>query len=106
MIKEISTLNFKEEVLSTDKLVVADFWAPWCGPCRMVGPIIEELSKELGEEVKFVKINIDANGRLADTLRIESIPTIMIIKDGKVKKKIVGFKPKNQLLKSIKKVLK
>lgn len=89
--------NFKNEVLLSDKPVLLDFWAPWCGPCRMVGPILEQISEERSD-IKVVKVNIDEELELAREYSIMSIPTIMVVKDGKVVSHSLGAKPKNQIL--------
>ncbi len=89
--------NFKNEVLLSDKPVLLDFWAPWCGPCRMVGPVLEEISKERND-IKVVKVNIDEELDLAREFGIMSIPTIMVVKEGKVVNQSLGAKPKNQIL--------
>ncbi|MBQ4157642.1 MAG: thioredoxin [Clostridia bacterium] len=89
--------NFKNEVLLSDKPVLLDFWAPWCGPCRMVGPILEQISEERSD-IKVVKVNIDEELELAREYSIMSIPTIMVVKDGKVVNQSLGAKPKNQIL--------
>lgn len=89
--------NFKNEVLLSDKPVLLDFWAPWCGPCRMVGPILEQISEERND-IKVVKVNIDEELELAREYSIMSIPTIMVVKDGKVVSQSLGAKPKNQIL--------
>ncbi len=89
--------NFKNEVLLSDKPVLLDFWAPWCGPCRMVGPVLEQIANERSD-VKVVKVNIDEELDLAREYGIMSIPTIMVVKDGKVVNQSLGAKPKNQIL--------
>ena len=89
--------NFQEEVLNSDKPVLVDFWAPWCGPCRMVLPIIEEIAEE-NEDIKVVKINVDEESELAGRFRIMSIPTLMVFVDGQVVNQSVGAKPKAQIL--------
>ncbi len=89
--------NFKNEVLLSDKPVLLDFWAPWCGPCRMVGPVLEQIAEERSD-VKVVKVNIDEELELAREYGIMSIPTIMVVKDGKVVSQSLGAKPKNQIL--------
>jgi len=89
--------NFKNEVLLSDKPVLLDFWAPWCGPCRMVGPVLEQISEERSD-IKVVKVNIDEELELAREYSIMSIPTIMVVKDGKVVSQSLGAKPKNQIL--------
>ncbi|SHH90444.1 thioredoxin [Clostridium collagenovorans DSM 3089] len=94
---EINKNNFIQEVLGEDKVVVADFWASWCGPCKMLAPVLEEISSEM-KNVKFVKINIDDNPNLAQQFRVASIPTLMVFKDGDIKNKIVGFRPKSEIV--------
>lgn len=89
--------NFKNEVLLSDKPVLLDFWAPWCGPCRMVGPVLEQISNERND-IKVVKVNIDEELELAREYGIMSIPTLMVVRDGKVVNQSLGAKPKNQIL--------
>lgn len=93
--------NFEEEVLKSDKPVLVDFWAPWCGPCRMVHPILEEIASE-EKGVKVCKVNVDEENELAGKYGIMSIPTIMVFKDGKLAKTSVGAKPKSALLDLVK----
>ncbi len=93
----INQNNFQEEVIHSDKPVLLDFWAPWCGPCRMVGPIVEEIAQER-EDIKVAKVNIDEQSELASRFKIMSIPTLMVIKDGKVVNQAVGARPKNAIL--------
>ena len=93
----ITKNNFKEEVLSSDKLVLIDFWASWCDPCRMVGPIIDEIAKER-PDVKVCKVNVDEEPELASEFHIMSIPTLVVMKDGEVLRQSLGAKPKSQIL--------
>ncbi len=93
--------NFNEEVLNSDKPVLVDFWAPWCGPCRMVVPIVEEIAEERSD-IKVVKINVDEQGELAAQFQVMSIPTLMVFKDGKVVNQSMGAKPKQQILAMLK----
>ena len=93
----ITKNNFKEEVLSSDNLVLIDFWASWCGPCRMVGPIIDEIAKER-PDVKVCKVNVDEEPELASEFHIMSIPTLVVMKDGEVLRQSLGAKPKSQIL--------
>lgn len=97
----ITTNNFKEEVINSDKPVLLDFWAPWCGPCQMVGPIIEEIGNEV-ENVKVCKINVDEQKKLAFKYRVMSIPTLLVINNGKVVNKSIGAKSKDDILSMLK----
>ncbi len=89
-IQDISSVEFQTQVLEADVPVVVDFWAPWCGPCRMVGPELERLSVEVGERARFVKVNVDENRELAVEYGVMSIPTIAKFEDGKVSGLIIG----------------
>lgn len=89
--------TFDEVVLRSDKPVLVDFWATWCGPCRMLAPILDELDVELADKAKIVKVDIDANNSLADRFGIMSIPTMLIVKDGKVVDRMVGYVPKSRI---------
>ena len=89
--------NFQEEVMQSDKPVLVDFWAPWCGPCRMVGPILDEIAQER-EDLKICKINVDEETELASQFQIMSIPTLLVVKDGEIVNKTLGARPKQQIL--------
>lgn len=89
--------NFEEEVLKSDRPVLVDFWAPWCGPCRRVIPIVEEIAEE-NPDIKVVKINVDEESALASQFGVMTIPTLMVIKDGKVVKQVSGALSKTQIL--------
>ena len=93
----ITKNNFQEEVLNSDKPVLLDFWASWCGPCRMVSPIVDEIADERSD-IKVGKINVDEEPDLAGQFRVMSIPTLIVIKDGKVTNQAVGARPKAQIL--------
>jgi thioredoxin 1 len=89
--------NFEAEVMKSTLPVLVDFWAPWCGPCRMIAPILDELSNEFAGKVKIVKVDIDSNQKVASTYNIRSIPTLLIVKDGQIIEQIVGAQPKTAL---------
>ena len=97
MAKEITTANFETEVLKSEKPVLVDFWATWCGPCQMVGPILEEVAEEV-TDAKICKVNVDEQQELASQFQVMSIPTLMVFKDGKIVNKSMGAKPKSQIL--------
>jgi thioredoxin 1 len=90
--------EWKTEVLDADAPVLVDFWAEWCGPCRMVGPIVDEIADEHGGKLKVLKLNVDENPGTAREYGVMSIPTLMVFKDGQPDKRIVGAKPKSALL--------
>jgi thioredoxin 1 len=94
---EVTDATFDEQVVNAEGITVVDFWAPWCGPCRMVGPVIEELSEEYDGEVRFAKVNVDDNQQIAGTFGIRSIPTIGFFKDGEAVGAVVGAYPKDAL---------
>ena len=89
--------NFNQEVLNSDKPVLMDFWAPWCGPCRMVAPLLEEIAKERSD-IKVVKINVDEEQELAMQFGVMSIPTLVVMKNGKIVNQVTGARPKAQIL--------
>lgn len=93
----INKNNFHEEVLKSEKPVLVDFWAPWCGPCRMVGPVIDEIADE-HPEYKVVKVNVDEEVELASRFRVASIPTLVVVKNGQVVEQSIGARPKHQIL--------
>ena len=103
---EFTDSNFEEEVLKSDKPCLVDFWAEWCGPCRMVGPIVEEIAKDYAEKLKVGKLNVDQNGQTAAKYGIMSIPSLLIFHQGKVVEQIVGAAPKKQFVEKIDKILK
>ena len=97
IVLHITKENFEQEVLKSDKPVLLDFWASWCGPCRMLAPILDELAAE-NPDIKVGKINIDEQFELASRFGIQSIPTLMVVKEGKVVKKAMGARPKQAIL--------
>ena len=96
-VSEVTDTNFQAEVLESEVPVLVDFWAPWCGPCRMVAPVVEEIAKERGEALKVVKMNIDDNNETAITYNVMSIPTLMVFNHGQVAKTVIGAYPKKRL---------
>ncbi|MEO6313849.1 MAG: thioredoxin [Chitinophagaceae bacterium] len=101
MAAEFTDSNFKTEVLDSAQLTVIDFWAEWCGPCRAIGPVIEELSKEYSGKVNIGKVNVDHNPQLSTNYGITSIPAILFVKNGNVVDKLVGAQPKANFVKKI-----
>jgi thioredoxin 1 len=104
-VMEVSDGTFQDEVLNADKPVLVDFWAPWCGPCRMVGPVVEELSEEMDGTVKFTKLNVDDNQATAAQYGIMAIPSLLIFKGGEVAQQHVGALSKSALKGLLDKVL-
>lgn len=98
----ITKENFEHEVLKSDVPVLIDFWAEWCGPCKMLSPIIEEIAKEANGEYKVGKVNIDQQLELANAFKIVSIPTVVVMEDGKIKNSAVGYMPKENILELLK----
>ena len=101
MALELTDTNFQQEVINSDKLSVVDFWAEWCGPCRAIGPVIEELSKEYDGKVKVGKVNVDNNPQVSLNYGITSIPAILFIKNGEVVDKLIGAQTKSNFVKKI-----
>jgi thioredoxin 1 len=104
-VTEVTDNNFQAEVIESEVPVLVDFWAPWCGPCRRVAPVVEEIAKEKGEALKVVKMNIDDNQQTAMTFNVMSIPTLMVFKGGENVKTVVGAYPKKKLEEQIEPVL-
>jgi thioredoxin 1 len=101
----VTDTTFELEVLQSDKPVLVDFWAPWCGPCRMVAPVVEEVAQQFDGQVKVVKVNTDENPQVASKYGIRSIPTLMIFKDGQRVDMVVGAVPKTTLVQTLEKHL-
>lgn len=96
-ITTVTDTDFQTNVIEADKPVLVDFWAPWCGPCRMVAPVLEEIAKERGDDIQIVKLNIDENPETAAKFQVMSIPTLILFKDGDVAHKVIGALPKRRL---------
>jgi len=101
----VSDTNFAEEILKADKPALVDFWAPWCGPCKALGPLVEALADEYHDRVKVGKINIDDNPKTAADYGVRSIPTLILFKEGKVLDTLIGLVPKDRLETFLKKAL-
>lgn len=95
-IVNINDESFKNEI--SKGLVLVDFWAPWCGPCKMIAPVLEEISEEMGDQVKVAKLNVDDNQVTTAEYGVMSIPTLLLFKDGEVVEKVIGFQPKENLV--------
>ena len=102
---EINDASFEQEVLNSEKPVVVDFWAPWCGPCRKLGTILDEVSQELGDRVKVVKVNTDENLKTAQDYSISGLPSLLVFKGGKAVERLVGLMPKSTILSNVEKHL-
>jgi thioredoxin 1 len=97
----VTDASFEQDVIKSETPVLVDFWAEWCGPCRIVAPLLDEIAAELGEKVKIVKLNVDENQKIAGALGIQSIPTMILFKNGQAAAKRVGAAPKGELLRWI-----
>jgi thioredoxin 1 len=97
LVKHIGDQDFEAQVLKADRPSLVDFWAPWCGPCKAIGPVLEDLAKEYDGKANVVKINVDEHQSIAQKYLVRSIPTLLLIRDGQVKDTLVGFRSKEQL---------
>ena len=104
-ILEVTDLSFDKDVLKADKPVLVDFWAPWCGPCRAIGPVVEELAAAMGDKVVFAKVNVDDNPMSPSKYGVRAIPTLIVFKDGQVVDQITGMAPRAKLEAAISKAL-
>ncbi len=104
-VNDVTDNNFQAEVIESEVPVLVDFWAPWCGPCRRVSPVVEEIASERGEALKVVKLNIDENQQTAIKFNVMSIPTLMVFKHGEVAKTVIGAYPKGKLEQELEPVL-
>ena len=100
-VSAVGALDFESEVLKADKLVIVDFWAEWCGPCKMIAPLLDEVAKELPQKVKIVKVNVDSEQQLAQQYGIYNIPTLLFFKEGTVREQVVGTAAKKVLVEKI-----
>ena len=104
-VNEFSDDNFEAEVINSDLPVLVDFWAPWCGPCRIIAPVVEELSEALVGKLKVGKLNVDDNQKVSMKFGIRSIPTLLVFKDGEVAEQIIGAVPKTEIERVVSKVM-
>lgn len=100
-VEKVDTGSFEAKVLKSDKPILVDFWAEWCGPCRSLAPILDEVASEMGEKAQIVKVNVDENGELAQQYGIRGIPTMIFFKNGEAAKTLVGMQPKEEIKKAL-----
>ncbi len=105
LVVDVSDNSFDEEVLKSGVPVLVDFWAPWCGPCKTIGPVVEELAQEYGDRLKVVKVNVDDNKEAAMKYGVKGIPNLIVFKDGELQEQIIGARGKQELAEVIDKVL-
>ena len=102
---QLDDASFESEVISSDKPVLVDFWAPWCGPCKALAPVIDEISDEYVDKLKVGKVNVDENPEISMKFGIRSIPTLMVFKDGEVQEQIIGAVPKSEIENALQKIV-
>ncbi len=100
-LQNVNQSNFDDLVINSSKPVLVDFWAEWCGPCKALAPVLDEIAGEVGEKAALVKVNVDESGELAQKYGIRGIPTLIFFKDGEVKSTLVGNQPKSEILKNL-----
>lgn len=101
LVNKTDVANFESDVIKSDKPVLVDFWAEWCGPCRTLGPILDDVAKEVGDKATVLKVNVDDNPELAQRFGIRGIPTMIFFKNGQASKTLVGVQPKDEIKKSL-----
>lgn len=101
LVNKTDVANFEVDVIKSDKPVLVDFWAEWCGPCRTLGPILDDVAKEVGDKATVLKVNVDDNPELAQRFGIRGIPTMIFFKNGQASKTLVGVQPKDEIKKSL-----
>jgi thioredoxin 1 len=105
-VKEVTDNDFEKEILNSDLPVLVDFWAPWCGPCKSIAPVLEELAKDYAGKMEFAKMNVDTNPHVPSQFEVRGIPNLIFFKSGQMIEQIVGAVPKDQLVEAINKILK